>query len=800
MNALTGLERCFGWLLQTTWQAAVIALIILLAQLLLRERLSPAWRHGLWFLLVARLLMPMAPSSAVSVFNLTKWSRQKVALVSAPAPAPETLDLASSIVIARPDREEVQSAPSPSAPPKRLSAPIAPKPFQTALARPAELRLTWKDRAAFVWLAGVLVLALRFVSLEGQFAARLSDGKPIADEAASKLFDNCALALRVRGKVHLIETAEVDSPAVYGLWRKRLLLPIGLCEELSANELRHVLWHELAHIKRRDPELNWLLVLLQILHWFNPVLWFAFARVRADRELATDELALAQTDPADRVSYGETILKVLEGLSPQRVLPGLVGIGESKAEMKERIRAIARGGSIRRWRWATGAVAVLIAGVTLTNALDENANSPKTGSAPPPPPAGPPKAVSIVPTNGATSVDPGLTEIKVVFDRPMLDQSWSFVSREENDPHTPQINGQIHYDATRTTWTAPVKLKPNWKYEFGLNDPEFRNFKSETGVSLQPIWVTFRTGQSTKISEPGPEPSPPSSSDLDVDTNLARVVAVFPADGAENVDPVQSLRIRFDRPMDPHHLKLEWRAGGFQLNGGIEVGADQREFVLPVRLTSGRLQNVTLNHDPFREAHARNGQKGTKRGRPAGGGFLDTTLAPANEFRWSFETKEAPSNSAAPKPRVVSVSPASGATTPVLTMVEITFDQPMRAPEEELPFLRKKAPFAPQGASLIPSIDYNSALRRFTVPAMLPPDDDSRLTLLGFTSAEGVASDPLVLHYQTGNDNLDPAYAQRAKAAARDPALRTLLARMASSSPERTMRMPPRCCCPAMKE
>ena len=89
MNALTGLERGFGWLLQTTWQAAVVTVIILLVQFLLRRRLSPAWRHGLWFLLVARLLMPMTPSSAVSVFNLANWSRRQAARVSVQAPAAE---------------------------------------------------------------------------------------------------------------------------------------------------------------------------------------------------------------------------------------------------------------------------------------------------------------------------------------------------------------------------------------------------------------------------------------------------------------------------------------------------------------------------------------------------------------------------------------------------------------------------------------------------------------------------------------------------------------------------------------
>jgi hypothetical protein len=186
--------------------------------------------------------------------------------------------------------------------------------------------------------------------------------------------EECARTLRVKEPVQVIETEEVDSPAVYGLWRKRLLLPEGLREELSAEELRHVLLHELAHIKRRDPELNWLLVILQILHWFNPVLWFAFARARGDRELATDDLALAHTQERERKSYGETILKVLEGLTPQRVLPGLVGIAESKAQIRARIRAIARGSGAPRWRWAACAAAAVIAGVALTNAREEGQN------------------------------------------------------------------------------------------------------------------------------------------------------------------------------------------------------------------------------------------------------------------------------------------------------------------------------------------------------------------------------------------------------------------------------------------
>ncbi len=49
-------EALFPWVVQTSWQAGILALVIVLAQAVFRRRLSPAWRYGLWLLLVVRLL------------------------------------------------------------------------------------------------------------------------------------------------------------------------------------------------------------------------------------------------------------------------------------------------------------------------------------------------------------------------------------------------------------------------------------------------------------------------------------------------------------------------------------------------------------------------------------------------------------------------------------------------------------------------------------------------------------------------------------------------------------------------
>lgn len=101
----------------------------------------------------------------------------------------------------------------------------------------------------------------------------------------------------------------------------------------------------------------------------------------------------------------------------------------------------------------------------------------------------PPKVVKIVPDNGATGVDPNLEEILVYFDQPMTDQSWSVTGGGENYPDIKAIR----YTEGCTVLEIKVKLKPGWRYQFGLNAPSFQNFKSAKGVPLRPMLVTFST-------------------------------------------------------------------------------------------------------------------------------------------------------------------------------------------------------------------------------------------------------------------------------------------------------------------
>ena len=81
-------------LLRASWQATVLVAVVLLLQRLFGRWLTPRWRHALWLIVVARLLLPVAPASPWSAFNLAPTL--PVRLTARPASASLTPVLSDS--------------------------------------------------------------------------------------------------------------------------------------------------------------------------------------------------------------------------------------------------------------------------------------------------------------------------------------------------------------------------------------------------------------------------------------------------------------------------------------------------------------------------------------------------------------------------------------------------------------------------------------------------------------------------------------------------------------------------------
>jgi beta-lactamase regulating signal transducer with metallopeptidase domain/ankyrin repeat protein len=307
---LQELERVFGWLLAASWQASVLALFVLLIQRVLGSRLNPRWRYALWLLVVLRLILPAVPESALSLFQFAP-----------PPPAALTVSVSKPLFV---------SAPAVALPEVRIE-----------LAEPGH-SFSIYSLLAIVWLVGALTLLVLTWQVNRRFARQIADSPAMTDPELWKLFDEAKAELGIRRSIRVVESAQVQSPAIMGLFQPTLLLPTDVRAKFDEIELRFIFLHELAHLKRGDVAVQALIALLQILHWFNPVLWFAFRRMRIDREPATDALVLSRTGEQEKERYGLMLIKLLEHFNQRHSLPTLVGILEDKDQFKRRFSLIAR--------------------------------------------------------------------------------------------------------------------------------------------------------------------------------------------------------------------------------------------------------------------------------------------------------------------------------------------------------------------------------------------------------------------------------------------------------------------------
>lgn len=125
---------------------------------------------------------------------------------------------------------------------------------------------------------------------------------------------------------------DVVSPFILGAIRPVIYLPSGIDEKNRA----HVLAHERAHIQRLDHLIKPLGFLLLSIHWFNPLIWFAFVLLSRDIEFACDEKVIARLDVEGRAAYSHTLLAFSRLGKAITVCP--VAFGE--VGVKERVKSV----------------------------------------------------------------------------------------------------------------------------------------------------------------------------------------------------------------------------------------------------------------------------------------------------------------------------------------------------------------------------------------------------------------------------------------------------------------------------
>ncbi len=350
---------------------ATIALLAALAVTWGRRRRSAALRHRVWFLTYCGLLLlpvlPLAmpkwqiplpsafarfrPEASQTVPKIPQatsslepvhqdhpgWQLDPNSLASSRTDElPWAADAGSirRVEHGRPSATTTVSSPSvTTSPPIRTPLPaLAVTPPTRLQARSVGLSVAG---LIVVWLVGVAVSFGSVVAGRHRGRQLLNSAEPVRDLRWLELLEELRKNLRVTSRVRLLESPQAVVPMATGVVDLAVLLPRETGDWPPALR-RHVLIHELAHVKRRDVLQHLICRLATALYWFHPLAWYGVRRMRLEREIACDDCVLmAGEHPCDYAAELVGIARQLHGIAT----PWAVCMA-SGSTLEERVRSM----------------------------------------------------------------------------------------------------------------------------------------------------------------------------------------------------------------------------------------------------------------------------------------------------------------------------------------------------------------------------------------------------------------------------------------------------------------------------
>jgi uncharacterized protein (TIGR03435 family) len=280
------------------WQSTAFAAVCGLASLVLRK--NPARvRYGLWLAASLKFLIPF--SLLVSLGGQLPRTRQIP--IKSQAAVYSAIDTASV-----PFRTSLSVS---------SSQEYSHSPGRATRLLPQMLFVLWALGTVFVTL--IWCRRWRQLSANLRNAMILKEGREL--EILRRLEDNLVQS----NSIPIIRTRSMMEPGIFGIFSPVMLWPEGLSGQLSDDQIKAILAHELAHARRHDNLAALLHMLVEAAFWFHPIVWWIESRIVEEQEHACDEAAVLEVGSSD--IYAESLLKACRFCleSPLTCVPGIAG-------------------------------------------------------------------------------------------------------------------------------------------------------------------------------------------------------------------------------------------------------------------------------------------------------------------------------------------------------------------------------------------------------------------------------------------------------------------------------------------
>ncbi|MDD4297629.1 MAG: M56 family metallopeptidase [Ruminiclostridium sp.] len=377
------LNSLFGFIFQASLRTSLLIFTIFLLKVIFGSKMNTKWHTVIWAVVVVRLVIPWAPQSPLSLFNMVKPAEKTVrqALVTYEDYNNKDFDGLYTKADDGYLNTEIEKNLLGNSVSTDYTAVNGSEDRNTdyihknALSGPTHISDARKTGlpgyVAWIWLTGSVVFFFLFLLANLMLHSRLKTAAKLENIRINQIVKSCMQAAGICREIPVYETDSISSPMLCGIKRPVICLPLGMADTMTDAELKHIIVHEMIHFKKKD-NINWIIVLLiRSIHWFNPLIHLAAAEFKNSNERYCDSMVLECFDEGENISYGRTLIRLAQGYNKN--IPGISSaLYGGAGNLEKRIKSIARfTKGACRWSIAAVTILALAACAGLSDEIDE---------------------------------------------------------------------------------------------------------------------------------------------------------------------------------------------------------------------------------------------------------------------------------------------------------------------------------------------------------------------------------------------------------------------------------------------
>ena len=271
------LSKIFLQIVQLSLEAGFLVLVVILLRLVFRS--APKWLHCLmWALIAVKLICPFGIESEASPMPRSDAVRSSV----------ESTASVSESVGELPEQHPTQQEQPSRSHGTGIQSHVMqnePKPASSSTILPSAVKI-----GSWIWLAGMAGILLYAAASTIALRRRLADAVPLDDSTENP--------------DRIYRSDRIQSAFLFGIVQPKIYLPFGI----DGENLRQVIAHEKAHLRRLDNVTKAVAFILAAVYWFHPAIWLAYILYCRDIELACDESVVKGKQPDERKAYSMALL------------------------------------------------------------------------------------------------------------------------------------------------------------------------------------------------------------------------------------------------------------------------------------------------------------------------------------------------------------------------------------------------------------------------------------------------------------------------------------------------------------